>query len=195
MDTETGTGGAAAAMQDPLAMGGDGEQYLTFRLGDEEYGVDILRVEEIKGWEGASRIPNAPEHVRGVMNVRGSIVPVIDLRLRFGLPGREYDRFTVVVMVRVESDGRTRVVGLVVDALAEVYALPADSIRPAPDLGESVKTDFIRGLASVEERMVVLLEVDRLLDAETLAVGPALSAATEDSHAHHRGGESQGRSG
>lgn len=195
MDTETGTGGAAAAMQDPLALGGDGEQYLTFRLGDEEYGVDILRVEEIKGWEGASRIPNAPEHVRGVMNVRGSIVPVIDLRLRFGLPAREYDRFTVVVMVRVESEGRSRVVGLVVDALAEVYALPAESIRPAPDLGESVKTDFIRGLASVEERMVVLLEVDRLLDAATLAVGPALAAATEDSDADHRGGEPQGRGG
>ncbi|MBK6660269.1 MAG: purine-binding chemotaxis protein CheW [Proteobacteria bacterium] len=150
------------------SAGADADQYLTFMLNGEEYGVDILRVQEIKGWIPTTRIPNTPDYIRGVMNLRGAIVPIIDMRLRFAMPAIEYTATTVVIVLKVHSDGVERTIGFVVDAVSDVYNVSADQFRAAPDFGAHVHTDFIRALATVEEKMVILLDIDRLVSAEQL---------------------------
>ncbi|MCC6708471.1 MAG: purine-binding chemotaxis protein CheW [Gammaproteobacteria bacterium] len=154
--------------------GADAEQYLTFMLNGEEYGVDILRVQEIKGWIPTTRIPNTPEYIRGVMNLRGAIVPIIDLRLRFAMPAIEYTATTVVIVLKVHSEGLERTIGFVVDAVSDVYNVSADQFRAAPDFGAHVHTDFIRALATVEEKMVILLDIDHLVSVEELDVPAAV---------------------
>ena len=139
-------------------------QYLTFLLAGEEYGVEILRVQEIKGWDSATPIPNTPEHVLGVLNLRGAIVPIIDLRKRFGLESIPYGPMTVVIVVKIINDSKERTVGLVVDAVSEVYKLEANEIQLAPEMGGSIRTEFIRGLATTDDKMLILLEVDELVD-------------------------------
>jgi len=150
----------------------DGNQFLTFILAGEEYGVDILRVQEIKGWDTVTPIPNTPEYIRGVINLRGTIVPIIDLRRRFRLETVEYGPMTVVIVLRVEDpeSGDSRVMGLVVDAVSDVYNVPEDAIKPAPDFGSVVDVDFVKGLAALEETMVIMLDIDRLLHADEMAV-------------------------
>lgn len=148
----------------------DGRQFLSFVVDDEEYGVDILQVQEIRGWSKVTRIPNMPEYIRGVLNLRGAVVPIIDLRMRFGLPALEYGPTTVVVVLRVRRAETTRDMGVVVDGVSEVYAVPVNSIRPPPDFGGHIRSDFVQGLATLEEKMVILLDVDRLLNSEELAV-------------------------
>ncbi len=145
-------------------------QYLTFVLAGEEYGVEILKVQEIKGWDTATPIPNTPEHVLGVLNLRGAVVPIIDLRKRFNLDAIPYGPTTVVIVVKMLERGQERTVGLVVDAVADVYRLEGDEIQPAPDMGCAIHTEFVRGLATVDEKMVILLEVDRLVDFENTPV-------------------------
>ncbi|HHC72863.1 MAG TPA: purine-binding chemotaxis protein CheW [Thiotrichales bacterium] len=147
------------------------EQYLSFLLGDEEYAVDILKVQEIKGWSGVTPIPNCADYVKGVINLRGTIVPVVDLRLRFGLPASEYGPLTVVIVLRIVGGGRGRIMGVVVDAVADVHNLPVEELKPPPTFGASVDTEYLRGLATVEERMLILLDIDRLLSSGELAVG------------------------
>jgi purine-binding chemotaxis protein CheW len=143
------------------------EQYLSFTLADEDYGVDILRVQEIKGWERVTHIPNSPHYVCGVLNLRGTIVPVVDLRRRFDMPIREYTSRTVVVMLKVE--GLTdRTVGIVVDGVSDTHSVAPESIKPAPDLGADVSTEFIKGLVSLENAMLMILNIDRLLSVEAL---------------------------
>ncbi len=154
--------------------GADAEQYLTFMLNGEEYGVDILRVQEIKGWIPTTRIPNTPDYIRGVMNLRGAIVPIIDLRLRFAMPAIEYTATTVVIVLKVHSEGLERTIGFVVDAVSDVYNVSADQFRAAPDFGAHVHTDFIRALATVEEKMVILLDIDHLVSVEELDVPAAV---------------------
>ena len=114
-------------------------QYLTFALGQEEYGIDILRVQEIKGLSAVTPIPNSPAYVKGVMNLRGTVVPIFDLRLKFGMESQAYDRFTVIVVVNVGE----RIVGLVVDAVSDVLDIENGSIEPAPDLGASIDTSVL----------------------------------------------------
>jgi purine-binding chemotaxis protein CheW len=149
------------------------EQYLTFQLAGEEYGVDILRVQEIKGWEKATRIPHAPHYVLGVINLRGAIVPVIELRRRFGLESIEFGPTTVVIVVKVASERGERTVGMVVDAVCEVYNVGASDVKAPPEVGSSVDTDFVRGLATVEQKMLILLDIDRLINASVLDVAAA----------------------
>jgi purine-binding chemotaxis protein CheW len=144
------------------------EQYLTFQLAGEEYGVDILRVQEIKGWERATRLPHAPHYVLGVINLRGAIVPIIELRRRFGLESVEFGPTTVVIVVKVASDRGERTVGMVVDAVCEVYNVGADDVKPPPEVGSSVDTAFVRGLATIENKMLILLDIDRLINASVL---------------------------
>jgi purine-binding chemotaxis protein CheW len=144
------------------------EQYLTFQLAGEEYGVDILRVQEIKGWEKATRIPHAPHYVLGVINLRGAIVPIIELRRRFGLESVEFGPTTVVIVVKVASERGERTVGMVVDAVCEVYNVDAADVKPPPEVGSSVDTAFVRGLATVEDKMLILLDIDRLINASVL---------------------------
>mgnify|MGYP006423019873 CR=1 FL=1 len=163
-DNTTGRN-TATTQQDAALQGtvGEGDQYLTFNLGDEEYGVDILRVQEIRAWDTVTPLPNTPPYVKGVINMRGTIVPVIDLRERFGMEMLQYTQFTVVVLVRVLSGDRERIMGLIVDALSEVYGITEDQLRPPPDFGTVIRTDFIQGLATMEDKMVIILDVDRLL--------------------------------
>lgn len=149
---------------DGTAQMDDNDQYLTFILADEEYGVDILCVQEIRGWENATPLPNSPPHVKGVINLRGSIVPLIDLRLCFNLAPTEYSALTVVIVMRVATADDTRVVGIIADAVSDVYSIEPSDMRPAPNLGASVDTDFIKSIVNVDNKMVMLLEIDRLLN-------------------------------
>lgn len=141
----------------------DEQQYLTFIMADEEYGVDILAVQEIRGWEESTVIPNAPDYIKGVINLRGTIVPIMDLRLRFGLPQVEYSPVTVVIILKVDDPDNSRVMGIVVDAVSDVYTIADSSTRKAPELTEDDNTEFIRGLVNVNEKMVILLDVASLL--------------------------------
>lgn len=149
-------------------MQDDGKQYLTFILAGEEYGVDILCVQEIRGWESATPIPNAPPHIKGVINLRGTIVPIVDLRLCFGLEAVQFSPITVVIVLRVQAGQTSRVMGIVVDAVSDVYSLNASQLKSAPDLGAAIDTSYIRGLASVGEKMVILLEINSLLNLDEL---------------------------
>ena len=141
------------------------EQYLTFQLAGQSYGVEILRVQEIKGWEKPTRLPHAPEHVQGVINLRGAVVPIIDLRRRFGLGDTEYSHATVVVVVKVETPRGELTAGIVVDGVCEVCNVRAEDLRPVPEVGSAIDTDFVRGLAMVDEKMLILLDVVQLVSA------------------------------
>lgn len=150
-------------------VNGDGNlQYLTFELGDEHYGVDILRVQEIRGWQPVSEIPKSPRHLCGVLNLRGAIVPVVDLRLLFDMPFMEYSAITVVVVLKVMHEAGQRIVGIVVDAVSDVLNVLPKDIKEAPDFGSVVCTDYISGIVSNELSMLMLLEIDKLLSARQL---------------------------
>lgn len=138
----------------------DENQYLTFELADEEFGIDILQVQEIKGLTHLTQIPNMPDYIKGVMNLRGTVVPVVDLRAKFNLPTSDYDRFTVIIVVNLGS----RIMGLVVDAVSDVLNVGAEAIEPAPELGVGIDTNFLSGLAKSSDRLVTLLNIDSLLD-------------------------------
>ncbi len=142
---------------------GTSEQYLTFMLAGEEYGVDILRVQEIKGWDKVTRIPNTPDYLLGVINLRGTIVPIINLRRRFNLETIAFGPTTVVVVVRIKRERGEHVAGMVVDAVSEVYNIAASSTMPPPDVCGSIDTVFVRALATIEEKMLILLDIDRLI--------------------------------
>lgn len=150
-------------------LGEDMQQFLTFILASEEYGVDILRVQEIKGWDAVTQVPNTPEYVRGVINLRGTIVPIIDLRIRFSMEQLEYGPTTVVIVLKVMSDDESsRIMGIVVDGVSDVYNVKNDEINAAPDFGEGVDSSFVKGLATVEEKMVIILDIDYMLNSAEL---------------------------
>ena len=142
----------------------DERQYLTFELGDEFYGVNILKVQEIKGYTDVTRIPNTPDYMKGVLNLRGTIVPIINLRMKFGLDQIDFTAFTVIVVVVVNE----RVMGMIVDSVSDVLTLGADDMKPAPALGTSVDTSFIDGIATTDDRLVTLLDIDRVLTEKEL---------------------------
>ena len=152
-----------AAMAGDVAEMNGTSQYLTFVCAGEEYGVEILCVQEIKGWENVTRVPYTPHYLLGVMNLRGVIVPVIDLRVRFGLPARAMDSSTVVIVVRVRTSHGEKTAGIVVDAVSEVYSVVPDDIKPTPDLGASRSLACVRGLTNVDNKMVMLLDIDELI--------------------------------
>ena len=145
---------------------GTGNQVLTFLLDGEEYGVDILCVQEIRGWEKPTKVPSTPSYVRGVINIRGSIVPIVDLRERFGLAACEPSPTTVVIVLRAERAGTTLTTGIVVDAVSEVYTLDEQAVKPPPDFGTAAESRFARGLATVDQKMLILLGTDQLLSAQ-----------------------------
>ena len=154
-------------------------QVLTFVLGKETYGVDILRVQEIRGYSAVTKIPHAPPHVLGVLNLRGSIVPIVDQRMRFSLDRAEYTAVTVIIVVAVMSSAGRRDFGVVVDGVSDVVDVNTEEVKAAPDLGARGATDYIRGLVPVSDRMVVLLDIDRLIgtDIAGLAGGADSQAA------------------
>ena len=142
----------------------DSDQYLTFKLAGEEYGVEILRVQGIQGLQKVTTIPNTPEYILGVINLRGEIVPVVDLRKRFSLESIEFNSTTVVIVVRMVNEGKERTIGIVVDGVSEVYRFEHKNVQEPPEFGAKVSTEFLKGLASVDEKMVILLEIDHLVD-------------------------------
>ncbi len=149
-------------------------EFLTFALGNEEYGIDILKVQEIRGYDAVTRIANTPPYIKGVMNLRGTIVPIVDLRIRFKLGEPSYDQFTVVIILNLH--GRT--MGVVVDGVSDVIALTTEQIRPAPDFGATVDTRYLTGLGAIEERMLILLDIEKLMTSGDLAL---IDAGTEES--------------
>ena len=146
----------------------EGKQYLSFILDSEEYGVDILKVQEIRGWEPATRIPGAPDFVLGVINLRGSVVPIVDLRKRFNLPSKEFNKLTVMILVNVAHEGSKRTIGMVVDSVSEVYSLQEQDLNSAPDVGGAIASNYIKGLATIDEKMIVLLDIDLLINEGVL---------------------------
>ena len=148
------------ALQDRSAVTGeDSREYLTFALGEEEYGIDILNVQEIRGYDAVTKIANAPDFIKGVINMRGVIVPIIDMRLKFQLGTVEYNQFTVVIILNLSG----RVIGMVVDGVSDVVALREEQIRPAPEFGAVLDTAYIDGLATLEERMVIVVDIEKLM--------------------------------
>ena len=145
---------------------------LAFRLGQEEYGVDILKVQEIREHDAVTRIANAPDYIKGVVNLRGNIVPIVDLRLRFNLETREHASAGVVIVLNIAS----RVIGMVVDSVSDVISLGADEIRPAPRMGTGLDTDFLLGIGTIDGRMLILLDIERLMSSEELGLIERLAA-------------------
>ena len=170
MSDGSGVKSAAASNADS-----EKEQYLSFILGQEEYGVNIQKVQEIKGWDTVTRVPYSPSYVLGVINLRGSIVPVIDLRIRFGLERIAHDATTVIIVVHVPGERGERTVGMVVDAVSDVHDIAAEAIRQPPDALGSVERVFVRGLACLDGKMLILLDVDGLVLASVS--GPSKAAA------------------
>jgi purine-binding chemotaxis protein CheW len=150
---------------DQMAPAG-AREYLTFRLDQEEYGIDILKVQEIRGYEPPTRIANAPNFIKGVVNLRGTIVPIVDMRLKFGCAKAEYNSFTVVIILNL----RNRIVGIVVDSVSDVMELPADNIKAAPDTDSVIDSSSVLGLGSVGERMLILLDIEKLMSGADMGL-------------------------
>ncbi len=153
------------ALSNQISFATDGSQYLTFTLGHEEYGIEILKVQEIKGALSITPIPNTPPHIKGVMNLRGTIIPVIDLRQKFSLEAGQANAFTVIIVVKVGA----KVMGLIVDGVSDVLNIPTSDIQATPDFGAQVDARFISGMAKAGEKLVVLLDIDKVLGGEDLA--------------------------
>jgi purine-binding chemotaxis protein CheW len=143
-----------------------GGEFLTFRLGAEEYGIDILRVQEIRSYEAPTRIANAPAFIKGVVNLRGVIVPIVDLRLKLGCEAVEYNEFTVVIVLNVAG----RVVGAVVDSVSDVLELSKESVKAAPELASSVDTSFITGIGNVGDRMLILMDIEAFMSSADMCL-------------------------
>ncbi|ORM61362.1 chemotaxis protein CheW [Pantoea rodasii] len=150
-----------------------GQEFLVFTLGDEEYGIDILKVQEIRGYDQVTRIANTPEFIKGVTNLRGVIVPIIDLRVKFAQQGVEYNENTVVIVLNLEH----RVVGIVVDGVSDVLSLTQDQIRPAPEFAVTMSTEYLTGLGALGDRMLILVDIEKLLSSEEMALVDTLRSA------------------
>ncbi len=162
--TQATTGTVQAAGGGLAAQGGN--EFLTFTLGSEEYGIDILKVQEIRGYEAVTRIANTPAFIKGVVNLRGTIVPIVDLRIKFKLGDVEYNQFTVVIILNVSG----RVVGIVVDSVSDVIALTDEQIRPAPEFAGEIESDYITGLGTAAERMLILVDIEKLMTGREMAL-------------------------
>ena len=149
-----------------------GNEFLAFTLGKEEYGIDILKVQEIRGYEAVTRIANAPDFIKGVVNLRGIIVPIVDMRIKFNLGEPTYDQFTVVIILNISG----RVVGMVVDSVSDVITLSMDQIKPAPEMGTAFSTDYMIGLGTIDERMLILVDIDKLMSSADMGLIEKLAA-------------------
>ncbi len=152
------------------AVTGTAREYLSFKLGHEEYGIDILKVQEIRGYEQPTRIANAPHFIKGVVNLRGVIVPIVDMRLRFELPDVKYDAFTVVIILNVAH----RTVGMVVDSVSDVLELPPGQIKPAPEFNGAIDAAYITGLGTIkhgdDERMLILMDIEQMMTSPDMCL-------------------------
>lgn len=160
------------ATEDASAIDPAAREFLAFKLGAEEYGIDILKVQEIRGYEAVTRIANSPEFIKGVVNLRGIIVPIVDMRIKFNLGEPSYDQFTVVIILNIGG----RVVGMVVDSVSDVTTLAPSQIRPAPEMGAAFNTDYLIGLGTLDERMLILVDIDRLMSSDEMGLIDSLAA-------------------
>ena len=149
-----------------------GNEFLAFTLGKEEYGIDILKVQEIRGYEAVTRIANAPDFVKGVVNLRGIIVPIVDMRIKFNLGEPTYDQFTVVIILNIGG----RVMGMVVDSVSDVITLSAEQVKPAPEMGTAFNTDYLIGLGTLDERMLILIDIDKLMSSAEMGLIEKIAA-------------------
>jgi len=154
------------------AHDGSGSEYLAFTLGSEEYGIDILKVQEIRGYETVTRIANAPEFIKGVINLRGIIIPVVDMRIKFNLGTPTYDQFTVVIILNIGG----RIMGMVVDSVSDVTTLMPDQVKPAPEMGTAFNSDYLTGLGTVDERMLILIDIDKLMSSSEMGLMDRMAA-------------------
>jgi purine-binding chemotaxis protein CheW len=145
---------------------------LAFTLGKEEYGIDILKVQEIRGYDSVTKIANAPDFIKGVVNLRGIIVPIVDMRIKFNLGAPTYDQFTVVIVLNIAN----RVVGMVVDSVSDVISLIPGQIKPAPQMGSAMNTDYLTGLGTLDERMVILVDIDKLMSSNEIGLLDQIAA-------------------
>ena len=149
-----------------------GQEFLAFTLGREEYGIDILKVQEIRGYESVTRIANAPDFIKGVVNLRGIIVPIVDMRIKFRLGEPTYDQFTVVIILNISG----RVVGMVVDSVSDVITLSTEQIKPAPEMGTALNTDYLIGLGTIDQRMLILVNIDKLMSSTEMGLIDKIAA-------------------
>jgi purine-binding chemotaxis protein CheW len=149
-----------------------GKEFLAFTLGQEEYGIDILRVQEIRGYEQVTRIANAPEFIKGVVNLRGTIIPVVDMRIKFRLGTPTYDQFTVVIILNIGG----RVMGMVVDSVSDVTTLTPEQVKPAPEMGTTFDSDYLIGLGTLNERMLILVDIDKLMSSDEMGLIEKMAA-------------------
>jgi purine-binding chemotaxis protein CheW len=157
----------------PGALAAQPLEFLAFTLGQEEYGVDIQKVQELRGYDAVTRIANAPEHIKGVVNLRGIIVPIIDMRIKFNLGTPTYDQFTVVIILNIAS----RVMGMVVDSVSDVITLSPEQVKPAPEMGAVLDADYLIGLGTLDDRMLILVDLEKLMTSEDMGlVQQAVSA-------------------
>jgi purine-binding chemotaxis protein CheW len=147
-------------------------EVVTFKLGEEEYGIDIQKVQELRGYDAVTRIANAPDYIKGVVNLRGIIVPIIDMRIKFKLGDPTYDQFTVVIVLNIGG----RVVGMVVDSVSDVITLTAEQIKPAPEMGSVLDADYLIGLGTLDGRMLILVDIDRLMSSDDMGVIAKIAA-------------------
>ncbi len=147
-------------------------EILVFTLGREEYGIDILKVQEIRGYDAVTTLANMPAFIKGVINLRGAIVPIIDMRLKFKLGQAEYNQFTVVIILNIGK----RVVGMVVDGVSDVLTLGPDQIRPAPEFGNTLNTEYLSGLGAIDERMIILMDIEKLMTSPELQLVESVAA-------------------
>ncbi|MBN9355633.1 MAG: chemotaxis protein CheW [Herbaspirillum huttiense] len=150
----------------------NGNEFLAFTLGKEEYGIDILKVQEIRGYEAVTRIANSPDFIKGVVNLRGIIVPIVDMRIKFQLGEPTYDQFTVVIILNIGG----RVVGMVVDSVSDVITLTQEQIKPAPEMGTTFDSDYLIGLGTLELRMLILVDIDKLMSSAEMGLIEKLAA-------------------
>ncbi len=147
-------------------------EFLTFTLGHEEYGIEILKVQEIRGYDAVTQIANTPQFIKGVINLRGIIVPIIDMRIKFHLGKMDYDEFTVVIILNVAN----RVVGMVVDGVSDVLTLNAEQIKSAPEFGSGIDTKYVMGIGTVDERMLILVDIERLMTSSEMELVESIAA-------------------
>jgi len=155
-------------------------QFLTFKLGAEVYGVDVLQVREVLDAVPVTKVPRSPEYMLGVINLRGSVVPVVDMRRKFGMASAEKNRDNCIVVMEIALEGETAVIGALADAVEEVLELSAGQIEPAPKLGTRLNTEFIRGMGKRDEQFIILLEVDRIFSADELTVVAGAAEPAKD---------------
>ena len=167
MQTTTATATSADSADEIAAR-----EFLAFTLGKEEYGIQILKVQELRGYEEPTRIANAPDFIKGVVNLRGIIVPIVDMRIKFNLGTPTYDQFTVVIILNING----RVVGMVVDSVSDVITLSPDQIKPAPEMGTALNTDYLIGLGTIDQRMLILVDIDKLMSSSEMGLIESIAA-------------------